>query len=112
MKLIPLAVPALLTILGTSATAQPSVFSPSIERECILSWFGLSASTGTISELSDAYNETSPVRLAAVLNLCSHSAGSTAKPCDEICAAEIQVGMEMRRRMNGQMSLMEIDRLR
>lgn len=108
----PLAASAFLaTVFSCAATAQPAVFSPSIEKECVLEWFQLSADS-TLADLSRVYSETPPMRLAAVLNICSARAGSTARPCDEMCAAEIQVLIEMRGRKNPTATLQDIERLR
>lgn len=96
---------------ATDAFAQPAVFNPATENSCVLSWFGLST-TDTVADLSKAYNETAPMRLAALLNICGAIAGSTAKPCDEMCAVEIQVGAEMRSRKSSQTPLKDIERLR
>ena len=43
-------------------SAQPAIFNPDIEKNCILSWFEMTPDN-TTDDLAVAYNNTEPLRL-------------------------------------------------
>lgn len=103
---------ALAVLAAKPGSAQPAIFNPEIEKNCILSWFEMSPDN-TTDDLAVAYNKTEPLRLAAVLNSCGIRAGRTdTKRCDEMCAAEVQVNVEMHRREGKAQVLRDVERLR